>query len=69
LWKLWETRLSFAEFSKRSGNGGKHAVRFPPFPRRGSFHNLVVGSGTFSGYTKKGGPYLTLNEFLTKGAW
>lgn len=30
----------FYRVSKRGKNSGKHAVRFPRFPRRGSFHNL-----------------------------
>jgi hypothetical protein len=58
---------SFPEFSKRGGNGGKHAVRFPRFPRRGSFHNLQSPTNFFAGNAKKRGPYLTLNEFLSKG--
>lgn len=40
-----------AEFSKRSGNGGKHAVSFPRFPRRGSFHNLGCRELSFSAPT------------------
>jgi hypothetical protein len=49
-----------AEFSKRGGNGGKQAVRFPRFPPRGSFHSLR---------SKKRGPYSSSNEFFGERAY
>lgn len=57
------------EFSKRGGNGGKHAVRFPRFPRRGSFHSLWSKAADFFRVAEKQLPYFPSNEFLAASAW
>jgi hypothetical protein len=59
----------FAEFSKRSGNGGKHVVRFPRFPRRGSFHSQRSKKYIFPVGTQKLEPDFAANEFLANSAW
>ena len=60
---------SLAVFPKRGGKGGKHAVRFPRFPSRGSFHSLRSKKTSVLGRGRKLGPYSSSDKFFAACAW